>query len=1011
MPSFARTLGRKKKEVDEDEEEESEEEEEEFVVGGSSDLAPERWKRKSKPKKTKTLLKHLSVASGLSALSSATDDKEKDKEKKEEDKDKDERKRARPKRKNFGLTLGRKRKTEPEPSGGGLMMSEFFTNTGDEDKDGEFNFCFNRTASFQDYEGFEEEEEGEGEFQVSDESSQSIQTEILYQDGTLKHEYESSAATEQPKQKITRPKKYNQETLSSSVSTAKEQSTNEDHLGEPLKQREKTISSSGAAAGKEQTEKTLPSEDVFRKLQNQGREEAAVNEDDEDEEKDDEEDVYMDELGPGAGRTTFKQNSRPAGTTPAPLKRLFETEKRDGDDEDMPLQRPTFKQSGQAGEPKEELSRLFESTTEGHRRVGASGSVLLKGKLRRSGGGDAEDEESAELRRLFESTNEGKKQEAQREHTSFTTRPISSEQLEKHVPRKGRRKSKSKRENMNNIFGSIVTKKSDGNETESKEETESEGLRDTGSTSKGRATENRPVGSVTFTNEVNFNRARDSKAKPIVKLKHQKSEQSASTRASARTTSTLGEEESRGVQSLILKPQLRDTKGEIERDLKAARQEGSSKSKRHQLRDKEQKRVSQTFQRKDEIPKQGDNEHLERLFNSTVQPKKSRGPVGTGHVAEGYKSSGVRLHEQKEKDKKVNPTDLYDDQGVLGEGSFGLVRRVRDKKSGQILAAKICQIDTFESVMENLKYEVELLSGFRSCPYIVRFVQFLVSFKKELWIVTEVCEGGDVFTLMEKIMKTGLKEQQVAAIMASNLLALETLHIKNIIHRDVKGANILLSMDGLAKLSDLGVSKRTTRAIDNSDRRALKNGTKVGSLYWMAPELAKQEPYNFQVDIWSLGITCIECAQGYPPLGNLNEEEASNKIKTQTSQGLSCPEDYSKEMNNFIARCLTYDPYLRPTAKNLYSDPFVKQQIADLQLLTKQGYFDMEKGQQRIMKRLAHIESNPEQKDAIDQAFERTVLQIRGLITDNMDGLKEYRSRHKGKIRRWAQKLRKQSNY
>ena len=994
LPSFAKTLGRKKKrrETEESDAEESDEDSQEFVVGGSLDLSPERWTKRNKSKgKGKTLLKQFSVSSGLSAMSSATDDKQKT-EKKEKEK---QEKKPKGMRKNFGLTLGRKRKTEPEPSGGGLMMSEFFQSSGEEEKDGEFNFCFSRTASFQDYEGFDEEDDEEREFNVSDESSQSIQTEILYEDGTLKHEYESSAAThDQEKKRLTRSKKYNQETLSSSVSTAKEHVELENGSGRSTKEREQIELSSGEVARKVQSEKVLKKEVVI-------------------EEGEDEESRVMEEfseMGPGNGRTTFKLNERPVGTTPEELKRLFGSREREGDEEDFPLNRTTFKQTGEVPQPKGELTRLFESTTEGPIRTGPSGSVLLKEKIGHSGGGDAED---AELKRLFESTNEGSKRPSSRENNSFLLRPTStqqSKQLENHVPRKGRRKSQAKRENLEGMFGSIVTKKSDDSEGKPKPgDAKSEGVRDTGSTSK-EGGESRVLGSVTFTNEVNLNKPRDSKAKPIVRLKHQRAVQSGT---STKTASTGEDVEERVVQSLILM-EPRDTRSAIERDLKGARNEGSVKTRGNLSRVSEQQRLSQTFARKSDAAgaRPVQNKELDDLFNSTIVPRKSGGPVGTGHVAESYKNSGVRLQEDKGEDERVNPSDMYEDQGLLGEGSFGEVRRMRDRKTGQTVAAKICTLDRFETKLSNLKYEVELLSSFREYPYIVRFMKFLLSYKHELWIVTEVCEGGDVFTLMREITGKGLEEPQISAIMASCLLALETLHSKNIIHRDVKGANVLLSMDGLAKLSDLGVSKRTTRALHNADRRQLNNGTQVGSLHWMAPELANQEPYNFQVDIWSLGITCIECAEAYPPHRNLSDDEVSEKIKTKPTQGLSNPEDFSKAMNNFISRCLTIDPYIRPTAKALYSDPFVKQQIQDIQSLTKQGYFNLEKGPQRVAKRLAHIASNPETKDTTDIAFERTVLQVRGLITDNMKGLNDLRNRHKVKHKRWVKnKQRKQSNF
>lgn len=148
------------------------------------------------------------------------------------------------------------------------------------------------------------------------------------------------------------------------------------------------------------------------------------------------------------------------------------------------------------------------------------------------------------------------------------------------------------------------------------------------------------------------------------------------------------------------------------------------------------------------------------------------------------------------------------------------------------------------------------------------------------------------------------------------LQGLSFLHEKKKIHRDVKAGNILLNRDGYAKLGDFGVSAQLLHSFS-------KKNSKIGTPYWMSPEVIMQSQYDMKCDIWSLGITCIEMAEGEPPNSKIRTFLVMKYIVKEPPKGLTQPEKWSREFNDFVSKCLTYDPNNRPSAKDLLSHPFV----------------------------------------------------------------------------------------
>ena len=176
------------------------------------------------------------------------------------------------------------------------------------------------------------------------------------------------------------------------------------------------------------------------------------------------------------------------------------------------------------------------------------------------------------------------------------------------------------------------------------------------------------------------------------------------------------------------------------------------------------------------------------------------------------------------------------------------------------------------------------------------------------FIIMPLMLYGDLSSIISFKFSKGISDENViATIMKYCLEAIVCLNNNNWFHRDVKGSNILLDKDGSCRLGDYGVS---------SIIKEEGNNTYVGSLCWMAPEIACNLEYTYKIDIWSLGITAIEIANGKPPYNNLSPMEFIEEAKSPRVPKLK--EDnfkFSDEFKNFVSNCLIKDPKLRPSAK------------------------------------------------------------------------------------------------
>jgi len=252
---------------------------------------------------------------------------------------------------------------------------------------------------------------------------------------------------------------------------------------------------------------------------------------------------------------------------------------------------------------------------------------------------------------------------------------------------------------------------------------------------------------------------------------------------------------------------------------------------------------------------------------------------------------------------------------VIGEGSYGSVILCRHVKKKKNYAIKI--IDFTQKISEQeIEAELTELDVYREAhsPFIVKFFGV---YEKDtsLLIAMEFCSGGSVADIYE-YCKTPLNEKQIASVAYCVLKGLEHLHGKNITHRDIKGANILLTQAGVAKLTDFGVSK--------IQEKGTKMVTTAGSPYWMAPEVISLGAYDNLADIWSFGITCIEMAESGPPRGDLHWTKVVRTIPTSPPPTLKEPNKWSPEFADFLGKCLQIKPQNRASCKELLKHPFLK---------------------------------------------------------------------------------------
>ncbi|XP_053659605.1 STE20-like serine/threonine-protein kinase [Anopheles marshallii] len=265
----------------------------------------------------------------------------------------------------------------------------------------------------------------------------------------------------------------------------------------------------------------------------------------------------------------------------------------------------------------------------------------------------------------------------------------------------------------------------------------------------------------------------------------------------------------------------------------------------------------------------------------------------------------------------TDPADFWDMIGELGDGAFGKVYKAQNRETKQLAAAKMCTLEDEENLSDHM-VEIDILSEIKH-PNIVGLYE-AYSIDDKLWMLIEYCDGGALDSIMVELEKP-LTEAQIAYVCKHMCAGLNHLHKNKVIHRDLKAGNVLLTMDGGVKLADFGVSAKNKHTMQKHD-------TFIGTPYWMAPELVlcetfRDNPYDFKVDIWSLGITLIEFAQMEPPNSEMSPMRVLLKIQKSEPPKLDQPSKWTKHFNDFLARALVKDPQQRPSTDVLMGLPFI----------------------------------------------------------------------------------------
>ena len=257
---------------------------------------------------------------------------------------------------------------------------------------------------------------------------------------------------------------------------------------------------------------------------------------------------------------------------------------------------------------------------------------------------------------------------------------------------------------------------------------------------------------------------------------------------------------------------------------------------------------------------------------------------------------------------------------LLGKGAFGSTYEA-GLKSCKIVCVKVIEFGDLadsSSEMATLRNEISLMKRFNH-PNIVQYYGCTEdSQKKQIYIFMEYVTGGTLNHYMNKFSKVPI---ETAKDWTRQMIeGVKYLHDQGVVHRDIKGANILMTLGGVVKLADFGCSK----SIDDACSKTRGCQTMVGTPYWMAPEVLKCESYGTKSDVWSVGCTVCEMVTGKPPWPE-SENMWSAVYKIANSKGLppNIPKDLPKQMMGFLERCFERDPSKRASCAELLKHPWL----------------------------------------------------------------------------------------
>lgn len=333
---------------------------------------------------------------------------------------------------------------------------------------------------------------------------------------------------------------------------------------------------------------------------------------------------------------------------------------------------------------------------------------------------------------------------------------------------------------------------------------------------------------------------------------------------------------------------------------------------------------------------------------------------------------------------KGDPDKIFTELREIGHGSFGAVYYARDEITKEVVAIKKMSFSGFlfkdsAEKWQDITRELIVLSNLNHR----NTIQFKGCYLKEhtAWLVMEYCLGST--SDIVEVHKKPLREEEIAAICTDALSGLDYLHSFRYIHRDVKAGNILLTENGTVKLADFGSATMYSPA-----------NSFVGSPYWIAPELIlamEEGTYDVKVDIWSLGITCIELAERKPPYFNMNAMSALYHIAQNEPPMLNrSTGQWSDKFHIFLGSCLRKDPNERLHASELLKMPFIntiknhQSVILDLIERTKAAVRELDNINYRKMKKILMVDA-PGNNGAQNVGGDRSV-ESNDTMYANVDG-------------------------
>ncbi|XP_067220279.1 TRAF2 and NCK interacting kinase a isoform X7 [Chanodichthys erythropterus] len=279
-----------------------------------------------------------------------------------------------------------------------------------------------------------------------------------------------------------------------------------------------------------------------------------------------------------------------------------------------------------------------------------------------------------------------------------------------------------------------------------------------------------------------------------------------------------------------------------------------------------------------------------------------------------------------------DPAGIFELVELVGNGTYGQVYKGRHVKTGQLAAIKCMDVTGEEE--EEIKAEINMLKKYSHHRNIATYYGAFIKknppgVDDQLWLVMEFCGAGSVTDLIKNTKGNSLREDWTAYISREILRGLTHLHHHKVIHRDIKGQNVLLTENAEVKLVDFGVSAQL-------DRTVSRRNTFIGTPYWMAPEVIAcdenpEATYDYKSDLWSLGITAIEMAEGAPPLCDMHPMRALFLIPRNPAPRLKSKK-WSKKFQSFIESCLVKNHSQRPSTENLLKHPFIKDMPNERQI-------------------------------------------------------------------------------